>query len=63
MLSGQSGPSPQFQSRNAILRGLLGRTGTDFTIEPTFWCDYGSNITLGESYYANHNLVILDSPL
>ncbi len=53
-------PPLQFQSRNAILRGLLGRTGTDFTIEPTFWCDYGSNITLGESFYANHNLVILD---
>ena len=25
-----------------------------------FWCDYGYNIRLGEHFYANHNLVILD---
>ena len=25
-----------------------------------FWCDYGYNITFGENFFANHNLVILD---
>ncbi len=25
-----------------------------------FWCDYGYNIELGENFYSNHNVVILD---
>lgn len=29
-------------------------------IEPDFFCDYGYNIELGENFYSNHNLVILD---
>lgn len=53
-------PPLQEQSRNAILRQLLGRVGTHFTVEPTFWCDYGKNISLGEAFYANFNCVILD---
>ena len=32
----------------------------NFIIEPSFWCDYGYNIELGENFYSNHNLVILD---
>ena len=53
-------PPLQTQARSAILRSLLGGTGRQFTIEPTFWCDYGVHITLGENFYSNHNLVILD---
>lgn len=44
----------------AILRQLLGKTGKRFEVTPPFWCDYGYNIELGENFYANHNLVILD---
>ena len=44
----------------AILRQLLGKTGKQFEVTPPFWCDYGYNIELGENFYANHNLVILD---
>ena len=29
-------------------------------IRAPFYCDYGYNIRLGEHFYANHNLVILD---
>ncbi len=29
-------------------------------IEPPFYCDYGYNIEVGDGFYANHNLVILD---
>lgn len=29
-------------------------------MEPDFHCDYGANITVGENFYANFNLVILD---
>lgn len=29
-------------------------------IEPNFFCDYGYNITLGDNFYSNHNLTIID---
>lgn len=43
-----------------ILKNLLGRTKNSFTITSPFYCDYGYNIKLGENFYSNHNLVILD---
>jgi len=30
-------------------------------IEPSFQCDYGTHITIGERFFANFNCVILDS--
>ena len=50
----------QREERINLLRQLLGSTDGRFLIEPSFWCDYGYNIRLGEHFYANHNLVILD---
>ena len=47
--------------RSALLRRLLGSVGERVWIEPDFWCDYGDQIHLGEDFYANHNLVILDA--
>lgn len=43
-----------------LLQRLLGETGETFCVTAPFWCDYGYNIRLGEYFYANHNLVILD---
>ena len=43
-----------------LLQQLLGKTGETFCVTAPFWCDYGYNIRLGEHFYANHNLVILD---
>lgn len=48
------------EKRYEILKSILGSTKENFTIEPSFWCDYGYNIELGENFYSNHNLVILD---
>lgn len=47
--------------RQALLKKILGKTGKNFLIEPSFWCDYGYNIEIGENFYSNHNLVILDA--
>lgn len=47
--------------RHALLAELFGRIGKACLIEASFWCDYGSCIELGENFYANHNLVILDA--
>lgn len=43
-----------------ILRGLLGRTGERFTVVQPFLCDYGCNISIGEDFFSNFNLTILD---
>lgn len=52
-------PSDRLGQRE-VLKKLLGKTGENFTLTAPFWCDYGYNIELGENFYANHNLVILD---
>lgn len=43
-----------------ILAELLGSCPREVTVEADFKCDYGSNIHLGESFYSNFNLTILD---
>lgn len=53
-------PPERWGERAERLRELLGRTGERLTVEPDFHCDYGCNITVGEDFYANFNLVILD---
>lgn len=46
--------------RRSILKQLLGRGGESVWIQPPFYCDYGSNILLGECVYFNFNCVVLD---
>ena len=53
-------PYEDVETRQKILKELLGQVKKNVTIEPSFWCDYGYNIKLGENFYSNHNLVILD---
>jgi len=50
----------KLEERNQLLRKLLGRTGSQFHIEPPFYCDYGYNIAIGENFYSNYNCTILD---
>ncbi|MFT4550100.1 MAG: maltose O-acetyltransferase [Verrucomicrobiales bacterium] len=45
--------------RQLILSELFGKETTPH-IEAPFYCDYGSNIDLGENVYFNFNCVILD---
>jgi maltose O-acetyltransferase len=46
--------------RRRLLRQLLPDAGQNLWIEPPFFCDYGSNITLGDDVYFNFNCVLLD---
>ena len=43
-----------------ILKALFGRVGEGAWIEPPFHCDYGWNIEVGERFFANYGLTILD---
>jgi acetyltransferase-like isoleucine patch superfamily enzyme len=53
-------PPAETDMRNAIIRKLFRKTGDKFIIEPPFHCDYGSNISIGNNFYSNFNLIILD---
>ena len=46
--------------RRRILRELFGAGGDSVWTQPPFWCDYGSNIELGERVFFNFNCVVLD---
>ena len=50
----------QSAERDALMRRILGKTGERFKIISPFFCDYGFNIEVGENFFANFNLVILD---
>ena len=43
------------------LKQILGKMGENCLIEQPFTCDYGYNIEVGDNFYANHNLIILDA--
>ena len=49
-----------FQKKNRLLDRLLSLRGENTWIEANFFCDYGYNIIIGDNFYSNHNLVILD---
>lgn len=54
-------PIKNVEERHDFIKKILGNTGENVHIEPDFWCDYGYNIKVGENFYANHGLVILDA--
>ncbi|KAH7305931.1 putative sugar O-acetyltransferase [Stachybotrys elegans] len=53
-------PESLLADREAMLRQMLGKLGKDSYMEPPLNIDYGCNISIGDSFYSNFNLVILD---
>jgi maltose O-acetyltransferase len=53
-------PERQQDERRRLLRDLFGRGGESVWMQPPFFCDYGSNIELGERVFFNFNCVVLD---
>lgn len=50
----------QKEDMRSILESLLGGHGRNFHFNQPFRCDYGCNIFIGENFFANFNLTILD---
>jgi len=50
----------EIEAREAMLRKILGEVKDGILIEQPFYCDYGYNVRVGNNFYANFNLVILD---
>ena len=49
-----------WDSRTQILQELLGHVGTQCWIEAPFHCDYGTQITIGDHFFANYDCIFLD---
>jgi maltose O-acetyltransferase len=50
----------QVDERRKLLVELFGSGGETVWMQPPFYCDYGSNIHLGERVFFNFNCVVLD---
>ena len=53
-------PFEDEETQKILIKKIVGSTKGNFYITDPFWCDYGYNIELGENFYSNHNMVILD---
>ncbi len=49
-----------YKERKSIIKQLFSSTTKMFLIEQPFYCDYGFNIEIGNNFYANYHLTILD---
>lgn len=46
--------------REKILSELFESVGENPYLEPTFRCEFGSNISIGDNFYANFDCILLD---
>jgi maltose O-acetyltransferase len=46
--------------RRQLLEKIFGKGGDTVWLQPPFFCDYGSNIELGERVFFNFNCIVLD---
>jgi maltose O-acetyltransferase len=50
----------ELDSRQQLLKELLGSSGKSFEIRSPFICDYGMNISIGENFFSNFDCIMLD---
>lgn len=50
-----------FKSREILGRRLFGSVGKNLVFNKPFHCDHGYNIHIGDNFYSNFNLTILDT--
>jgi maltose O-acetyltransferase len=46
--------------RRQLMRRIFGKGGDTVWMQPPFFCDYGTNIHLGERVFFNFNCIVLD---
>jgi maltose O-acetyltransferase len=51
----------ELAERERLLRELLGAVGESVVIQPSFRCDYGTQISIGARTFVNHDCVMLDA--
>ena len=56
-------PPSRRDERNERIRQLFGKAGSALNVNTPFHCDFGKNIEVGNYFFANFNLTILDENL
>lgn len=49
--------------REKLLKKILKKIGNQVHFEPSFRCEFGFNITIGNNFYANYDCIMLDGGL
>ena len=50
----------QTEERTRILKELIPHAGAGLWLQPPFYCDYGSNMIVGDKVFFNFNCIVLD---
>lgn len=53
-------PATQPEKQTEKIKQIFGKTGERVSVQATFNCDNGKNISVGEDFLSNYNLTILD---
>ncbi len=53
-------PPENLSEMDDAIRGILGECGDNVKVVQPFHCDYGCNISVGDNFFANFNLTVLD---
>ena len=53
-------PPDEVGKASQMIKSLFGKTGEKVFVEAPIHCDYGYNIEVGENFFANYNLTVLD---
>ena len=53
-------PANDKKRREELVRELFGKVGKNPDVEPNVFCGFGFNVEVGDNFFANVNLVILD---
>lgn len=61
--STEEGYDNLISDREKILKKIFGNVGREPFIEPGLQVDYGINVSIGDQFYSNFNLVLLDCAL
>ena len=50
----------ELEKRNEIIKKLFNKIGKNYYIEPPFHANWGCNLHVGDNFYANFNLTVVD---
>lgn len=53
-------PEDEQEKRKRVISELIPNSGVNLWLQPPFYCDYGTNLCIGDNVFFNFNCVVLD---